>query len=156
MAIYKGFKLVKGKDNITSAPEADSETFYKNAPVGLSSGEVVALSDAAEADIWGIAMRDSNNDTENDKVSVHLVTPEQVYEVHMKAGATADTPADIDIGAGYKLDLTSSHWTLDGDTAASSEGKGFVVEDYDDDQSAVAGGRVRGRFGRLACLGVEG
>lgn len=155
MAIYKGLKLVKGKDNLVSYPEADSQTFYKNAPVGLTSGQVVALSDAAETNILGISTRDSNNDTNNSDVDVHVATPEQVWDIHLKAGATADTPADLDRGAGYKLDLTSSHWTLDGDTGAT-EGCGVVLEDYDDDQSAVDGGRVRVRFGRLACLGVEG
>jgi len=155
MATYKGFKLASGPENIISLPEADSQTFYKWAPVGLSSGQIVALSDAAEADIFAIALRDSNNDTNNDDCDVMVVTPEQRWRANLKAGATADTPADIDCGAGYKLDLTSGDWTVDGDTAAT-EGKGFVIESYDSTQADVDGGEVFGRFGRLACLGVEG
>jgi len=155
MAHYKGFVKKSGPDNLTAFPEADSETFYAGQPVGLTSGQVVALSDAAEADILGISTRDSNNDTNNYDCDVYVITPEQRWGAEMKAGATDDTPADIDIGAGYKLDLTSSHWTIDGDTAAT-EGCGFVIEGYNSDQSAVDGGKVFGRFGRLACLGVEG
>jgi len=155
MAYYKGFELASGKDNIVKIAEADSQTFYRNSPVGLSSGQVVALSDTAAADIFGIALEDSANDTNNVKINVSVITPEQRWRARLKAGATADTPDEITRGAGYILDLTSSHWTVDGDTGAT-EGQGFVIEDYDPKQASVDGGEVVGRFGRLACLAVEG
>ena len=152
---YKGFHLVSGKDNIVAFPEADSQTFYKYAPVGLSSGQVVALSDAAEDDIFGIALRDSNNDTNNELVDVMVITPEQRWKAHLKATATNNTPSSISRGAGYKLDLTNGHWTIDGDTGAT-EGKGFVIESYESSDASTEGAEVVGRFGRLACLAIEG
>tara|TARA_Y100000310_G_scaffold332730_2_gene408855 strand:- start:971 stop:1438 length:468 start_codon:yes stop_codon:yes gene_type:complete len=155
MATYKGFMLMSGKANVANIPEANSQTFYRGAPVGLSGGKVAALSDTAEADIFGIAMRDSKGDTNNANCAVSVITPEQRWKARLKAGATADTPAEISRGAGYILDLTASHWTVDGDTAAT-EGQGFVIEDYTAGDSAVDGAEVWGRFGRLACLAVEG
>ena len=149
-----GFTLVSGKDNVVLIPEADSQSFSRDDPVGITSGQVTALSDAAE-DVYGIALRDSNNDTNNEDVPVAVVTPEQKWRINLKAGATADTPAEIAIGAGYKLDLTSSVWTLDGDTAATA-GHGFIVEEYRDQDASTSGAPVIGRFARLACLGVEG
>lgn len=155
MATYRGFELAKGPDNIQGFPEADNEEFYIGAPVGLSSGEVVALADTAEDSILGIAMEDSANDTNNAYISVSVISEEQEWRAHLDPDATNSAPEDITIGAGYKLHLDTNEWFVDGDTAATSN-DGFVILRHEKRGDDTDGGAVIGKFAENAYLGNKG
>jgi hypothetical protein len=129
-----GFSLAYGNPEVRYIAEADSQTFVVGDLVYLSSGQVTVVAD--DATIYGVAGKNSANDTNNAETPVYVLDPSQTWIAEADAATTAAY-----IGEDYGLNVTSGSMSVDiGETTNPA----VVIKDLDprDGASTAAGGRV--------------
>lgn len=164
------FRLVlkSGPDNIRKFQEKGTQAFKRGEIVKLvGTGTTALLSTATgdtSADILGVAARDGQNTTTPpEKAEVYVVTPDQVWELHVDDGKIPRT--NYSLGDAYEMkQLTSATYTLtrEAETASTTVSMrgpvlltttataraGLVIVGYADDATKTKKGqKVLVRFG---------
>ena len=105
--------LKSGKDNIREFPEKASQAFKRGQLLKVSGSTpgsaalATTTTTAIASGILGVAAKDGQNSaTPANEVPVYVVTPEQVWELHVKSGKKPTSAYTI--GANYKIALTST------------------------------------------------
>jgi len=107
------FRLVlkSGPDNLTKYTEDGTESFKRGELVkltGTGTGvDVVAATGALSTGILGVAAKDGQNTTTpSEKAEVYVVTPEQVWELHVNANKKPNTA--FTLGDAYQVKHTAN------------------------------------------------
>lgn len=112
------FRLVlkSGSDNIRRFQEASAQGFKRGELVKLAGTGTTALlatmSGSLSTDILGVAAKDGQDTTTPAEMAeVYVVTPEQVWELHVDDGKIPRT--NYSLGDAYKISqLTSANYTI--------------------------------------------
>lgn len=168
------FRLVlkSGPDNIKKYQEKGTQDFKRGEMVKLVGTGTTALLTTATGSlstgILGVAAKDGQNTTTPaEKAEVYIVTPEQVWELHVDDGKLPRT--DYSLGDAYKVkQITNATYTITREaeaasttismrgpviitTAATARG-GLIILGYADGVAkSKKGQKVLVRFGVDAC-----
>jgi len=129
-----GFQLAYGNPEIRFIAEANSQTFYVGDLVYLASGQVTVA--ANDATIYGVAAKNSANDTNNNVTPVYVIDPNQTWIAETDAAQTAAY-----IGEDYGLNVTAGSMSVDIGEVTNTA---VTIKDLDPRDGAVtaSGGRV--------------
>ena len=109
------FRLVlkSGPDNITPYKEDATQSFKRGELIKITDNTEVgaATGNSIEDGILGIAAKDGQNTaTPPNKAEIYVITPEQVWELHVAKGVA---PTAYALGANYEINQTTeSSYTI--------------------------------------------
>lgn len=95
---------------VETLPEADSLSFSSGALIIATSAQADVYVADSDAQIYGIALRDSNNDTDNDELAMVPFVPGIIFRMPISAANSeaTQTSAATQVGVRYGLNQDDS------------------------------------------------
>lgn len=178
MTQYFKLALKSGPDNIRYFQEKGTQAWRRGELVNIAGTGTTALVSTATGSAstgWlGVAAKKGQNTTTpSEKAEIYVVTPDQVWELHVDDGKIPRT--NYSLGDAYKTKLlTSATYTMTRaaetasttvnmrgpvltTTTATGANSGLIIVGYADDATKTKKGqKVLVRFGPAACQSLAG